>query len=46
MGVYTFMKTKQQKRISKKRKEILRELKDGVSKTPLIKLKILFGVNE
>ena len=39
-------KSKQQKKIKKRREEILKELKNGISKSPMIKLKLLFGINE
>lgn len=39
-------KSKQQKACAKRRKEILKELKSGVSKSPMQKLKILFGCGD
>ena len=38
-------KTKQQKACGKRRKEILKELKNAVGKTKIEKLHILFGVD-
>jgi hypothetical protein len=39
-------KTRQQIKCGKKRREILAEIRNAVSKTPMQKLKKLFGISE